>query len=171
MEKPGDRIGVDILEIKSNDRVIMAIDYFTRKLFAKCVNTKEGYKIVDFLESVYKEFPFKSMITDNGREFDNNRVKEWSEKTKVRHILSIPYYHQSNGRIERANRTIRNALRKSSGPTKKNIKAILRNYNNLPHRGIGISPEEAMKEENHEKVRNRAKLYGKEFNHTIGRQI
>lgn len=170
VEKPGDRVGIDILEIKANDKVVMAIDYFSRKLFARCLNTKEGYKIVEFLESVYKEFPFKSMITDNVREFDNKKVQEWTDKTKVRHILSIPYYHQSNGRIERANRTIRNALRKSSGPTKKKLQGIIRNYNNLPHRGTGISPEEATKTENHDKVMSRAKEYGKEFNRTIGRK-
>lgn len=34
------------------------------------------------------------------------------EKNKVRHMFAIQYDHQSNGRIERANKTIRNAFKK-----------------------------------------------------------
>jgi IS30 family transposase len=116
--KTGNRIGIDLLELKRGDRLIVAVDYFSRKLFAQTIETKECVKIVKFLEYLYAIFPFKEMITDNGKEFDNNLVKNWVIKNKVNHIYSIPYYHQSNGRVERINRAIRNAFKKTPGPHK-----------------------------------------------------
>ena len=103
------------------------------------------------------------MITDNGREFENVSVKKWTQEKGVKHVYSIPYYHQSNGRIERANRTIRNAFRKKPGITKVNLKGIIENYNKLKHRGINMSPEEATKQENWEAVRKFSEKYKKEF--------
>ena len=52
----------------------MLIYYFTRKLFGRCVSTKEAKKILDFIKQVYDAFPFEKLITDNGREFENKRM-------------------------------------------------------------------------------------------------
>jgi hypothetical protein len=163
VNEPGERIGIDILQISPKEKILMFIDYFSRIIHAKCLTTKESNKTAKYIEELYKQFPFKSMITDNGKEFINKDVLKFVEKYKIKHIRSIPYYHQSNGRIERANRTIRNAIRKSKGSLKKNLKRIIENYNNLEHRALGMSPNEAIKKENWSRVKEYEKHYKKEF--------
>ncbi|KCZ77540.1 hypothetical protein H311_01446, partial [Anncaliia algerae PRA109] len=65
--------------------------------------------------------------------------------------------------VERENQRIRNGLRKSKGPIKIVLKKFVDNYNDLPHRGIGMSPNDACKKENFEKIINHENKYIKEF--------
>jgi hypothetical protein len=160
---PGEKIGVDILDIGKNKKVVMAIDYFSRKLFAKMIKKKKALKVKKFLDDIFREFKFKFLITDNGKEFSNNVLKDWIRKEGIEQIFAIPYYHKSNGRIERANRMIRNAFRKSNAINAKVLKEIISNYNNLLHRGIGMSPNEAMKAENRNEVIENSNKYIREF--------
>jgi hypothetical protein len=89
----------------------------------------------------------------------NSKLKEWAKDNEVELEYTIPYFHQSNGRVERANRTIRNALRKTPGSTKKKLSKVIYNYNNTFHRGIGMSPMKALDEKNREKVYDWQKNY------------
>lgn len=171
VEKPGEKIGIDILELTAGDKVITAIDYFSRKMFAVTVKSKEAIKVKKFLEKIHNEFPFKKLISDSGKEFDNNEVRNWTKMLWIEHVFLIPYYHQSNGRIERANRTIRMACRKTPGPTKIKLGAIIENYTNTIHRGIGMSPNIAIFDENWEKVKNHENKYKKEFKKYDKKQI
>jgi hypothetical protein len=77
--RPGERIGVDMLEISPTCRIVMAIDYFSRKLFARVLSTKESRKILKFLKELYCKFPFESIVSDNGREFKNKSIEEWTQ--------------------------------------------------------------------------------------------
>ncbi|KAF9761957.1 Gag-Pol polyprotein [Nosema granulosis] len=151
------------MEIKRGDLVLLGIDYFTRMIFGKSLTTKDSSKICDFIKEVHLNFPIDTLLTDNGREFHNEKPKAWCNEKGIKQIFSVPYYHQSNGRIERANRTIREALKHSKGPTKVVLANIIKNYNNSEHRGIGMTPNEGLKKENHEHIIERQEKYRKEF--------
>ncbi|KAG0420378.1 Pro-Pol polyprotein [Dictyocoela roeselum] len=100
----------------------------------------------------------KTLLSDNGKELNNHKLREWCAKKKITQEFSIPYYHQSNGRIERANRTIREALKRSKGPVKLILGEFINNYNKSEHRGIGMSPNEGFLKENLEKITNNQKF-------------
>lgn len=163
VQNPGDKLSIDVLEITPTCKILVAIDYFSRFVFAKMQSTKHGDKVVKFLEEIYAKFPFKMLISDNGKEFSNRFVKEWTNKKGLMHKFTTPYYHKSNGRVERVNRTIREAIRKSKGPVKKNLKLLIENYNGMVHRGIGMSPKNAIMRENWDVVRNNVDKYKNEF--------
>jgi hypothetical protein len=150
------------LDLGKRGKVVLGIDYFSIFVFGKGIRTKESNKIVEFFDEVYAILTFESIITDNGREFDNNQVKEWTDSKKVKHILTIPYY-QKERRIERFNTTIRDAFRKTK-VVNQNLKGILENFNKMIHRGIGMSPVEALKEENRNLVLKNIEFYKREFN-------
>ncbi|KAG0437438.1 Pol polyprotein [Dictyocoela muelleri] len=79
------------------------------------------------------------MVTENGREFNNQKVKTWARLKGICIDFSILYYHKSNGRIERLNRTIRDGLKKTSGSMSKRLENVLLIYNTrVCHRGIGF---------------------------------
>jgi transposase InsO family protein len=152
-----------MLKISPKERICVGIDYFSRKVWAKAFTSKESHKIVKFIKELHKEFPFKTMFTDNGLEFCNHEMKVWTEALGVEHRLAVPYYHKSNGRVERVNRTLRTANKKTKGCVKRILSKIINNYNNLYHRGIGMAPNEAIKTENWDSVRRVNFKYKKEF--------
>ena len=162
-EEPGEIFAIDILSISEKEKIILGIDYFSRKIFGSVILTKQSTKILDFIKRIYDEFKFKKLMSDNGKEFNNDILKQWTELNGIEHIFTIPYYHQGNGRIERANRTIRTALKKTPGLLRIKLKKVIDNYNDIRHRAIGMSPNEALKPENREKVIENQKTYQKEF--------
>ena len=161
--EPGEIFAVDLLQIDDRNIVILGIDYFTRKVFGKVVTTKEAAKIYEFLKETYQIFPYKTLLTDNGKEFENKLVKQFIENKKIEQRFTIPYYHKGNGRIERANRTIRDAIKKTGGPVRKIFSEVLETYNNTAHRGIGMTPNEAYLKENYERVKRNSFKYEKQF--------
>lgn len=102
-------------------------------------------------------------MTDNGREFENRLIKEWAKENKMKLKNAIPYYHKSNGRVERVNRTLRTALSKTDGSVKTKLKRIIERYNITYHRGIGMCQKEALLEENFIKVKEHEEKYLGEF--------
>jgi hypothetical protein len=161
--KPGERIGVDFLEMNPRCRILLGIDFFTRKIFAQCFKTKEGENVIKFLNKIYEKLPFQTLQSDNGKEFINKEVEQWCVQRNVEHHQTVPYYHQGNGRVERANRTIREALTKTSKPIGVCLQEVIDRYNRTIHRGLGISPNDACKEENYNKIKEHEKKYELEF--------
>jgi hypothetical protein len=158
-----ERFSVDIMIINPNENVVLGIDYFSRKVFGKIITTKEADCVLSFIKNVYKDFRFTTLQCDNGKEFQNEKLRSWCEDNGIFLKFTVPYYHRSNGRIERVNRTIREAIKRTKGSLKQNFTAILANYNNSFHRAIGMSPNEAMCEENFKKVKEKEAAYQKEF--------
>ncbi|KAG0420595.1 Retrovirus-related Pol polyprotein from transposon gypsy [Dictyocoela roeselum] len=112
---PGERIGLDLLEVRKNSYIAVAIDYFSRFAFAKVIKSKKVTEILKFLDYVASKFEFKTINADNGREFNNNLIRKWVESKGIKIDYGIPHYHKSNGRIERFNRTLRDGLKKNKG--------------------------------------------------------
>ena len=176
-ERPGEIVAMDIMEIKKGVKVIMAIDYFSRKLFAKLIKSKEARKCLNFIKEVHKYLKIEKLLTDHGKEFNNNKFEQWTKSENIKHEKVTPYYHQANGRIERANRTIRTALKKENGNLKERLKRVIKVYNDIRHRGIGMPPNEAMKHENYDKGKEIREKYEREFKEknlekfTIGQDV
>lgn len=150
--KPGELVAMDILELTKNKRILLAIDYFTRKLYGSKVRSKKPEELLKAIERISKEIKIEKLLMDNGREFNNVKIKSWAQKKGIAVEYSVPYYHESNGRIERANRTIREAIKKGNDSVRIDIAKVLESYNETIHRGIGMRPNEAMEIENREKV-------------------
>ena len=104
----------------------------------------------------------KMLLTDNGGEFNNETLRKFFEKKSITRIFTI----QSNRFVERLNRTVKLMLNKSSlsrkgNVSEENIKQMIENYNNTEHSTIGMTPNEALKRENHVKVVNNTKKSSK----------
>ena len=65
-----------------------------------------------FFESVVcKQGVPKTLVTDQGKEFVNEILKEVANLLQMTHVTPTPYLPQTNGVIERSNGTILNILR------------------------------------------------------------
>ena len=160
---PGEIISTDLMDINKEYKVMIAIDYFTRKIWGKVISNKDPNKIKQLLEEIYKEVKFKTLKSDNGREFNNKIIMNFCKENNITRKLSVPYYHQSNGRVERVIRTIRTALKKESGTLKNKVAKVIINYNETYHRAIGMTPNEAWLTENRDTVIKNSNKYSQEF--------
>lgn len=64
--------------------------------------TKRPEEIIEFLKTIIREMRFGRILMDNGREFQNVKITNWPRVKEIKAEYSTSYYHERNGRIERA---------------------------------------------------------------------
>lgn len=119
---PGEYVEIDVkyvplecIGFKSNyERYyqITAIDLYSRKRVLKLVKENSTYETSNMLKTLEKDFGFKvkTVQTDNGREFCNNREEKKSAFEKILEYLGIeykrtrPYSPWQNGVVERSHK-------------------------------------------------------------------
>ena len=127
------------------------------------IKRKLASGIVKFMQQIFNEFKFEKIITDCGREFENASLKAWFQEKNILHHLRPAYYHKGSGRVERVIRTIREALNKEKGLLCIKLPIVTQVYNSVYHRGIGMSPNEALINSNWNLVILNSNKYKKEF--------
>ncbi|GJT89769.1 reverse transcriptase domain-containing protein [Tanacetum coccineum] len=88
--------------------LIVAIDYFTKWIEAKPVATITGNQIKKFMwDNIVCRFGLPGeIISDNGKQFQDNPFKDWCEKLCIRQHFASVKHPQTNGLVERANRSL-----------------------------------------------------------------
>jgi transposase InsO family protein len=112
---------------------LLHIDLFGPTTYISISGNKYGFVIVDdflrytwvfflvdksdvfatfrtFFKRIHNEFEttIKKVRSDNESEFDNTRIDELCDEFRIRHQFSAKYTPQSNGLVERKNRTLIN---------------------------------------------------------------
>jgi Integrase zinc binding domain/Integrase core domain len=116
---PFSKIGIDIvgplpITSKGNKYIIVATDYFTKWPEAEAVSHATGQRVADFIYQtiICRHGCPKYLLSDRGTHFRNEVVDALLEKFQVRHLYSTPYHPQTNGLVERFNRTLCESLAK-----------------------------------------------------------
>ena len=153
----GEKVAIDFLGPIQDHYILTAIDYFSRKGFAKALKTRESKKIMEFIKMINSTIKIRTLICDNAKEFISSELKNWAEQNKVKIHYTTPYHHHSNGRVERFNRTIREGLSmsESKGPVKVKLCEVLKVYNSVEHSGTGICPNDALNSNNWSDLRKK----------------
>jgi hypothetical protein len=66
-ENPGEIVALDVLELTKNKRILLGIDYFSRKLFGMKIKSKAAKNTIKLLEQILKEITINKLVMDNGR--------------------------------------------------------------------------------------------------------
>ena len=109
---PLSRIVIDILECpqssNGNSYVIVVCDYFTKWVEAYPVPNHTALTVADKLVNEFiSRFGVPLEIhTDQGREFESILFSRLCEVLEVKKTRTTPYHPQSDGLVERFNRTI-----------------------------------------------------------------
>lgn len=79
-----------------------------RFAFGAALKTKSASEVADKIirNGIWKYGAPRILQSDNGKEFCNADLKEVMEEMKIREIHGRPYHPQSQGRVERFNRTL-----------------------------------------------------------------
>ena len=145
-----ERIGIDLvgplpITTQNNRYIIVATDYLTRWPEAKAVPDAGAETLAKFIfeEIVCRHGVPKMILSDNGRNFISETVRLLCEKFLIKHIFSSPYHPQTNGMVERLNRTLCNSLAKVKGKDEDwdmHIPAVLLAYRTKKHATTGYTP-------------------------------
>ena len=108
-----ERWGIDIvgplLATETGNRyIIVAIDYFSRWPEARAVKKANAETVATFIyeEIICRYGTPKVIQSDQGTHFVNETIRLLTEKFRIWHSLSSPYHPQSNGLVERFNKTL-----------------------------------------------------------------
>ena len=91
------------------------MDYFSKNLEMRALKTKSAREVAQFIyEDIICRWGSPDIIiTDQGREFCNAINDELMERAHCKHRITSSYHPQSNGLVERQNRTTTNFLLKN----------------------------------------------------------
>ena len=124
---------------------IIAVDHNSKWISAVPIKNKTSKAMVAAFQNQILPFlprlPDK-LLTDNGSEFTSSEFNDMLDRYGVQHVYSTPYRPQSNGCIERVNRTVGEFLAKLDVGTDwtHNLTSAVLTYNNTLHRSTGMSP-------------------------------
>ncbi|UYV80572.1 hypothetical protein LAZ67_19000747, partial [Cordylochernes scorpioides] len=114
---PFQKIGMDLLgrfplSDKGNRWMIVCTDYLTKYAIAKALPSGTAAEIATFMleEVILKHGAPREIITDRGRAFMSQMVKEVTSRCKISHLFTTAYHPQTNGLTERLNKTLGDML-------------------------------------------------------------
>src|SRR6266508_2506720 len=97
----------DIFERWGKD-IVVAMDYFSRWPEARPLKVANAETVATFIyEEIICRFRAPRILqSDRGTHFVNEVIWKLTKRFRVRHSLSSPYHPQSNGLVERFNKTL-----------------------------------------------------------------
>lgn len=137
--------------VSDERHVFVAVDSFTRFVFAEAAHDVQGVTAASFLRNMIGVLGVpKVLLSDNAPTFCNTEVRTVLEEFGVEHRLSTPQHHEGNAQVERLIQTLQEKLSliihdpactvdwKAALPT-----AVL-SLNTTVHQSTGYSPFELM---------------------------
>ena len=149
---PGDLVEIDTVDIFVDGLkryLLTAVDLPTRFAFAYTYKSSSSSCARDFLEKLRFVAPFEitRVQTDNGHEFLKHFEEACNQQNLI-HYFNYPRHPQSNGHLERFNRTVQeqfaywhfDALDEPEAFNRELMDYLIWYNTEKPHRGIGKLP-------------------------------
>lgn len=147
--RPLEKFAVDVLKLDSSDEyVLVCIDYFSRYCKAAVIGNRREENIIAELLKIFNEIGVpEQLVSDNAKEFCGEKFRKFVIEKNIVHKKVSVESHQSNGRVERMIRTLREGLCKiKTGNTTEKLENICKVYNGTYHSAIKCSPIEAWRD-------------------------
>jgi transposase InsO family protein len=148
--RPGEIVHADLLELTKtaggNKYVLALMDAFTKFVNVYPVPNQRADTIADIIFHNYmpEHGVIEQLHTDQGGSFEAKLTKEVCEILQIRKTRTTGYHPQSNGLIERFNRTLINMLAKHHGEHPedwdKQLSLTAMAYNSTEHTSTGYTP-------------------------------
>jgi hypothetical protein len=145
-----EKVALDLIEFRDIGKyVLVVIDYYTKIVWGKVIEDKRGSSVVGFLKQLCGSgMKPVEIITDNGKEFSNEYMRNWCSEENVLHRKVSVESHRSNGRVERVIGTIREGILKDDAEDfEAKVNRCIWRYNNSYHAGLECTPFEASRDE------------------------
>jgi hypothetical protein len=131
------------------NRVLVAIDKFTKWIEDKLVTCPKADRVLDFLDELVHRYGLPHrIITDLGSNFNNHQFREYCENSGIDVQYVSVAHPPANGQVERANGMVLDALKKrlhdvantKGGKWIKELPNVLWGLRTQPSKPTGQSP-------------------------------
>jgi hypothetical protein len=88
-----------------------------------------------------------TVVTDNGKQFVSVEFEQFLADCDIKHVKASLYYPQSNGLVERFNRSVKQAVRTALAegkPVEEGVRNMLVTYSSTAQPATGVSPSKLM---------------------------
>jgi hypothetical protein len=154
-ENPWDQIGIDILGpfppgVGGKRFVLIIIDYGTKWCIAEPLGQINSGAIINALNKrVLTAFGTpRTIISDQGPQFMSEEFERFLKEEGIEHKPSVAYHQQSNGQVERFNKTLTHMLKKFVGEKKgqwtKFLPEVIWAYNTSRNETTKVTPYRAV---------------------------
>ena len=129
-----------------NSYILVVSDYFTRWAEAYAIPNQEAATVADKLvEEFFCRFSIPEQLhSDQGRQFESNLMQEICKLLNIYKSRTTPYHPQSDGLVERLNRTLISMLATSvhehSGDWDRYLRQLCMAYNTSVQSSTGFTP-------------------------------
>ncbi|PIK50755.1 hypothetical protein BSL78_12341 [Apostichopus japonicus] len=153
--EPMQRIAIDIIgplpkTDRGNQYILVIGDYFSKWKEAFAIPNQEATTVANTLvEEFICRYGIPSEIhTDQGRQFEAKLFQELCRLLEINKTRTTPYYPQSDGMIERFNRTLEAMLALVVAPDQRDwdcwLPYVMLSYRSAIHESTGYSPFEIL---------------------------
>ena len=145
-----DRCGIDMIgglfeTVDGYKYILVIIDALSKYPYAVATKTKSAIEIAKHFFNYISLFGApKELVSDQGKEFLNEVIKELANVSGIEHIVTSSYNARTNGHTERYNQTLMECLRKLADENKENwpdyLPFALMAYRSRVHTSTRFSP-------------------------------
>ena len=150
-----ERVAMDLLDMsvttaRGNRYVLVMVDCFSRWTEACPLPDKTAHSVADaFFNQVVCRFGMPIVIhSDQGREFENKTMQELCILCGSHKTRTTPYHLESDGMVERFNRTLLMMLAMFAGKNREDwddlLPTVMMAYRSSGHESTGFSPYRLM---------------------------
>ena len=128
----------------SEKLLLVAIDYFSKWIEADAFPSIKDKDVTRFIwRNIVCRFDIpRSIVSDNGPQFDSRVYRDLCQELKIRNLYSTPRYPQSNGQAKASNKTLLTALKKqldsAKGKWVEKLPGVLWAYRTTTRKPTGV---------------------------------
>ena len=126
--------------------LLVATDYLSKWIEAEAFTSIKDRDVTRFIwNNIVCRFGIpRSIVSDNGSQFDSRVYRDFCQELKIRNLYSTPRYPQSNGQAEATNKTMLTALKKrldsAKGKWVEELPRVLWAYRTMARKPTDVSP-------------------------------
>ena len=111
-EVPWGDIAVDLLEIPSRNHLLVVVDNYSRWPEVILLKKTDASHVTRAMEGIFQTHGKpESVRSDNGLPVSSAEFEGFLDYLGIAHLKGIPYWPQSNGEVERCNKTLLKVIR------------------------------------------------------------
>ena len=145
---PWSEIAVDLLEIPKKGHLLVVVDYYSKWPEIPFLTKTDAGTVIKCLQSMFYTHGLpETLRSDNGPPFASREFEGFLDCLAIDHKKGIPYWPQSDGEVERFNKTLMKIIRIAQlqgKDWKGGVQDFLFQYRSTPHTVTLLSPAELL---------------------------